>query len=86
MTTKQARQRGDFSIEEIEAHKDKLNARHYAILKAAICSDYKGIEAALQLLPGTVKSRLNRARTAIAAAIAAASNKAASEAHEGATQ
>ena len=54
----------------IEEHSEKLRPEHVAVLKAfAAGSSYDGIAADLHLNIGTVKSKLNRARTALRAVV-----------------
>lgn len=59
-----------YAAETIEAHADKLTEQHRAILMLATAGDYRSITHTLEIPIGTVKSRLNRARAALAAILA----------------
>lgn len=69
--TRKTTQTCEYASDVVEQHKAKLSKPHYDVLiEAAGTPDYKVIAAALGVTSvGTVKSRLNRARQAIAALI-----------------
>jgi DNA-directed RNA polymerase specialized sigma24 family protein len=58
-----------YSTEAVEKFKDRLTPDHFAILMCSTAGDYASISSTLNLKIGTVKSRLNRARIAIATEI-----------------
>lgn len=67
-------QNADYGQAVVEKYQTRLSAAHFAILMAAAGTDgsTRAIAAALNIAhPGTVKSRLHRARIEIAAMIAA---------------
>lgn len=59
-------QRTAFSVEEIEKHMGQLRPHHAAVLERSNDLSYEGIAAELNISRGTVKSRLNRGRAALA--------------------
>lgn len=74
--TEPVRKRGhpspfNFMSEQIESNAAGLKSAHLAILRLSVDKTYVEIAAALGLAKiGTVRSRLNRARTALAALVA----------------
>lgn len=65
-----AGQNAAFTAEQIDAHAPKLQKHHLDILRAvATGATYTQLAEGLRLPGGTVRSRLNRARVALNAAI-----------------
>lgn len=66
------RQRSDYPRDLIEVNDSGLRDKHFQILLAADehGGNYDMIGAALSLPPGTVRSRLHRARAALAKVLA----------------
>jgi DNA-directed RNA polymerase specialized sigma24 family protein len=64
-------QKTDYAIDTIEAYKSRLSTDHFNVLVvAATCAgNYRSMVEALSTPEGTVKSRLSRARKALAALI-----------------
>lgn len=58
-----------YTKEQIEACRSDLTRAHYAILMAEFGKDYATVAQTLNLPLGTVKSRLNRARKRLVAAL-----------------
>lgn len=59
-----------YTAEQVESCTGKIRGRHRNILLAAITDEYTVIAEKFDLPLGTVKSRINRARTALARALA----------------
>ena len=55
-----------FSAEEISAQESKLKSSHFAILMASLTHDYAAMAAMFNVSMGTIRSRLHRARQAMA--------------------
>ena len=73
MSNVRINERHKITAEQINACADTLTADHMAILLASLTTSYENIAADFDLNVGTVKSRLNRARVALKAALAAKS-------------
>lgn len=70
MTGRPPKQRTDYPIALVEANRSRLSADHFAVLMAATAcnGNVEAIADALSMVSlGTVKSRLHRARKALAA-------------------
>lgn len=66
-----ARQKTDFTEEQIKFAGDAITSEHAVVLRAALTgSTYEDMAEGLGLKVGTVKSRLNRARSALTQVIA----------------
>lgn len=58
-----------FTREQIDAHQRHLTRPHHAVLVASLTEDYDAMAVSLHIAVGTAKSRLHRARRALAALV-----------------
>jgi DNA-directed RNA polymerase specialized sigma24 family protein len=58
--------RTDYTQESLARYQDRLSPRYFAVLMASTAGDYRAIAEGLGINMGTVKSRLHRARKALA--------------------